>query len=276
MRTHTYEKVEEFLPDVEEFLLKHEASNNLPLGILYRIRDKGGQPYMAAVYGDDDYVKLVMLQTPPHFLIICGDGEVTSSLVTTVHEAILKQQAPGVIGERKLVEQVVQAWPRESSIVMKQRIYTCSKVHDIQYSEGSLQEATNADIETVAQYLVEFSQETPEATLTHAQATERAQQFVENKSAYLWKVKGSPVTLVCSARKTKSGIVVNAVYTPLEHRKKGYATSAVATLTNQLLQKNRFCALYTDLANPTSNHIYQTVGYKPVSDSLMVRLEREE
>ncbi len=30
--------------------------------------------------------------------------------------------------------------------------------------------------------------------------------------------------------------------------------------------KPSFCFLFTDLANPTSNHIYQTIGYEPVRD----------
>ena len=34
-----------------------------------------------------------------------------------------------------------------------------------------------------------------------------------------------------------------------------------------------FCFLYTDLANPTSNRIYQQIGYEPVTDALMVAFE---
>ena len=29
-------------------------------------------------------------------------------------------------------------------------------------------------------------------------------------------------------------------------------------------------SLYTDLANPTSNHIYQVIGYEPVTEAVMV------
>jgi predicted GNAT family acetyltransferase len=38
-------------------------------------------------------------------------------------------------------------------------------------------------------------------------------------------------------------------------------------MTQMLLDRGgRFCFLFTDLANPTSNSIYQTVGYRPVAD----------
>jgi uncharacterized protein len=35
---------------------------------------------------------------------------------------------------------------------------------------------------------------------------------------------------------------------------------------NLLAGGRRFCFLFTDLANPTSNSIYQQVGYRPVAD----------
>jgi predicted GNAT family acetyltransferase len=39
-------------------------------------------------------------------------------------------------------------------------------------------------------------------------------------------------------------------------------------LSQKLLDSGRrFCFLFTDLANPTSNHVYQAVGYEPVGDA---------
>jgi hypothetical protein len=44
-------------------------------------------------------------------------------------------------------------------------------------------------------------------------------------------------------------------------------------LSRQLLgEGNRFCCLYTDLDNPTSNAIYARIGYRPVSDASMYTL----
>lgn len=65
--------------------------------------------------------------------------------------------------------------------------------------------------------------------------------------------------------KTPNGIRINLVYTPPKYRKKGYATSCIAALSQTLLDAgHKYCFLFTDLANPTSNHIYQTIGYQPV------------
>ena len=75
-----------------------------------------------------------------------------------------------------------------------------------------------------------------------------------------------------SARPTKRAIAVNGVYTPLEWRRRGYATACVAALSELLLRGFEFCVLYTDLSNPTSNSIYTRIGYRPVRDFLMFDL----
>ncbi|OMI10137.1 hypothetical protein BTA30_20410 [Bacillus swezeyi] len=64
-------------------------------------------------------------------------------------------------------------------------------------------------------------------------------------------------------------MTVNLVFTPPAHRKKGYASSCVAALSRALLDEGfSFCCLYTNLDNPTSNKIYQEIGYRPVADAV--------
>jgi hypothetical protein len=68
---------------------------------------------------------------------------------------------------------------------------------------------------------------------------------------------------------TPRGIRIGAVYTPPQDRGRGYASNLVAAVSQAQLDAGRtFCFLYTDLANPTSNHIYRAVGYEPVSEAM--------
>jgi uncharacterized protein len=68
-------------------------------------------------------------------------------------------------------------------------------------------------------------------------------------------------------RETPNTVGIGAVYTPPQFRKRGYASVAVATLSQQLLDSGRrSCFLYTDLSNPTSNAIYARLGYEPLDD----------
>jgi predicted GNAT family acetyltransferase len=60
---------------------------------------------------------------------------------------------------------------------------------------------------------------------------------------------------------------IGPVYTPPAGRRHGYASSAVAAAARlALAQGAERCALFTDLANPTSNRIYADVGFRRLAD----------
>jgi len=90
----------------------------------------------------------------------------------------------------------------------------------------------------------------------------------------LWEDEGEVVSLSGWGGPTPNGIRIGPVYTPPEHRGHGYATALVAELSQRLLDGGRsFCFLYTDLANPTSNAIYERIGYVKVAEAAMVAFE---
>ena len=90
---------------------------------------------------------------------------------------------------------------------------------------------------------------------------------IADRLLYLWDVGGVPVSLAGGTRPGVHCISVGPVYTPPEHRCRGYASACVAALSQHLLDAGwEFCTLFTDLANPTSNSIYQKIGYRPVCD----------
>jgi hypothetical protein len=82
----------------------------------------------------------------------------------------------------------------------------------------------------------------------------------------LWDHDG-PVSCAAEARKTANGGAINLVFTPPSLRRHGYATACVANFCQHLLNSGwQFCYLHADLANPTSNSIYQKIGFAPVVD----------
>ncbi|WP_222426903.1 GNAT family N-acetyltransferase [Hyella patelloides] len=95
---------------------------------------------------------------------------------------------------------------------------------------------------------------------------ENCDRRLSQNSLYIWQ-NDVPVSMAGVSGATPNGIRINAVYTPPEYRRKGYAKSCVATLSKSLLDKGfKYCFLFTDLANPTSNRIYKKIGYEPVCD----------
>jgi predicted GNAT family acetyltransferase len=91
----------------------------------------------------------------------------------------------------------------------------------------------------------------------------------------VWEDGGAIVSLVGVTGPTPNGIRVGPVYTPPESRARGYASALTAAVSQAQLDAGRtFVFLFTDLSNPTSNHIYQAIGYEPVSDFEVWEFER--
>ena len=85
----------------------------------------------------------------------------------------------------------------------------------------------------------------------------------------MWEDVGQPVSLAGVGRPTAHSMSVGPVFTPVEFRGNGYATSLVAQVSQEILDSGKTMAtLYTDLSNPTSNAIYQRIGYRRVGDSV--------
>jgi predicted GNAT family acetyltransferase len=80
--------------------------------------------------------------------------------------------------------------------------------------------------------------------------------------------------MAATTRDSGTGCAINTVYTPPRFRRSGYATAVVAALSGRLLEAGRrFCCLYTDTANPTSNSVYAKIGYRPIRDDVQIAFE---
>ena len=66
---------------------------------------------------------------------------------------------------------------------------------------------------------------------------------------------------------------VGPVYTPNEQRGRGYASAAVAEVSQRILAGGARACLFTDQANPISNRIYEALGYRPVVDMANLLVE---
>jgi predicted GNAT family acetyltransferase len=87
----------------------------------------------------------------------------------------------------------------------------------------------------------------------------------------VWEVGGVPVSVAGRTRAVAGMVRVGPVYTPPELRGHGYAGAATAAVSQAALDDGiREVVLYTDLANPTSNALYQRLGYRPVEDRVVL------
>jgi hypothetical protein len=87
----------------------------------------------------------------------------------------------------------------------------------------------------------------------------------------LWEVRGEPVSLAGLSRRVAGMVRVGPVYTPPERRGHGHASAVTAEVSRAGLAAGaEEVLLYTDLANPVSNSIYQRIGYRQVEDRVVL------
>lgn len=87
------------------------------------------------------------------------------------------------------------------------------------------------------------------------------------------ELDGVPVHLTAVNPPSFGVVRIGPVFTPAEHRGRGYAGATVAALTQQALAAGHQPMLYTDQANPVSNRLYAGIGYEPVVDAVNLALE---
>jgi uncharacterized protein len=269
-----YPTADAFLARARADLERHEAANNLMIGIAVRLMEHPerikAQPYLATVE-DEGRLVAAAVMTPPHRVILHAESDNPAPLDLIARDLIAGGwSVPGANGAKATSGAFAEIWSARTGQPhrqgMHERIYELRKVTPPDPPiPGRLRVATEDDLPWACDWVWGFIQDAGvEGTIEGAR--EIAELRIEDRDLFVWK-DGRPVSIAAKTRHSTHGIVVSLVYTPPEHRRRGYASACVAALSQQLLDAGwRFCALFTDLANPTSNSIYQKIGYRPVAD----------
>ncbi len=264
----------QFLDSVRPFLLRREAEHCLILGLLDGLRageQWGSAPPLMGLVEKHGEVAAVALMTPPHNLILSwiADDSMIDAIANELHAAGVA--LPGVNSSAEVARKFAARWSELSGstfrIQMAQRIYQLSRVTRQARAAGQLREPGLSDDTLMRKWRAAFSVDAEGMDAEEAEKN-AAMALPKSRRLLLWEVDGSARSMAGFAGPTPNGIRVAWVYTPPENRGKGFAGACVAALSQKLLDDGRkFCFLYTDLANPISNHIYQTIGYEPVTDA---------
>ena len=98
---------------------------------------------------------------------------------------------------------------------------------------------------------------------------------IDDGLIWLWEDgAGTPVHLTGANHPANGVTRIGPVYTPRERRGHGYASRAVADVSRHFLDQGIRCCLFTDQANPTSNKIYEALGYRRVADMAALLITR--
>jgi RimJ/RimL family protein N-acetyltransferase len=288
MQFKLYTDVHAFYKDTYDVLMRHEAQNLIPLGNL--IMGHAGKDttdwrdpvnWLMATISDDKGIQLTAIMTPPHNITLYAtDNNINPEAITCLIEGLGDREIPGILTEKTLAEYFAKAYSLRKGLtfttIMSQRIYELTEVNPDIPKVGTVRLLEEKDMHFFPYWAEAFyaAANYGQTEMSIPQTAEPYLYRLASRKLYILEDNGIPVSMAGFTREMQTAIGVAFVYTPPYERGKGYATSIVAQISQLALDKRYTkCVLYTDLANPTSNSIYQKIGYRPVCDSLQLKVE---
>lgn len=231
-------------------------------GVIAGKRPRGLEDLWAVVEAGGVVVGLAM-HTPPHNIFLSRMmPEAASRLAGAVNE--LGRAVPGVTGEATAVEVFAARWAEltgaSTSVAVAMRMYRLGQLQAPAGVPGSARLAGTEDAGVVRAWFAAFHAETVRGA--EPDTARLADRRLGAGEVMLWTDRHEAVSMAgCSA--PANGVArVGPVYTPPGHRRHGYGAAVTASATGQALEKGAaHVVLYTDLANPTSNSVYRSIGY---------------
>jgi predicted GNAT family acetyltransferase len=260
-----------FCDKVIPYLLKNEAMNNLMLGICNSLKNNILQAELMMYLTNNSEVIGVALQSKKRGLVFSPMEKVAlDALASKVKiENILT-----LVGEKESTQYLVPLLEKRFGVkfelTMDQGIYELKKVIPAKKIEGQFRQAMDNDYDQVLSFTDSFVAESLPKEYNREHIVEMVSRRLKSRDFFFWDINAEAVSIAALGGPTTNGIRVGVVYTPKELRGKGFASATVSSLSQWALDQGyKSVFLYTDLKNPTSNSIYQKIGYRRVGDSLM-------
>jgi RimJ/RimL family protein N-acetyltransferase len=218
----------------------------------------GGQPVGAAM----------QTGTYPLFITPAPDPDTAMpALAAAVRRAGLT--LPGLHGPLAQAQAFSRAWEQQTGRPARpagrDRLYEIEAAPPLPDS-GSARPATEADLALATRWTRQFLAEALPEETTDAELSVRRR--LARGRLLFWETEDGPVSMAGITRPIAAVVRIGGVYTPEELRGKGFGSAVtIAAVRQGFADGAGRCILYADLANPTSNRIYQAIGFRPVGDS---------
>jgi predicted GNAT family acetyltransferase len=211
----------------------------------------------------------------PLFLLPMPD-EAAAGLARLLHER--GETAVGVNGAlpaaRRCAEELARLTGGTVEIAQHTRLHRLDELVPPRPTVGRLAAAGPDDVALALRWFDAFAHDAdeqagrePGSMHEMAETEESMLRRIDEGRVWLWlDPAGAPVHLT-GVNPPAFGVArIGPVYTPRQHRGRGYAGATVAALSRRLIDEGSVPCLFTDQANPTSNALYAGLGYRPVVD----------
>lgn len=270
------EDVEEYLAAAGDMLRSEPAQHTLLLTISETLRARGGHAFGQAdpLFGwwqEAGGVTAALLQTPPFPAVITPMPQHAATALAGVL-ASRGWDPRGVNGPAGTARGFAAAWQsqtgRDASVQRRSRLFRLAGLEPPAGVPGRARPAGPSDRDLLVAWFDAFRTEIGE---TNWHADEMVEDRLSYPSLAFWEDGGQPVSLAGRTRAVAGQVRIGPVYTPPGQRGRGYGGAVTAAVTQAALDAGAGeVLLFTDLANPTSNALYQRLGYRSVSDFLVL------
>jgi predicted GNAT family acetyltransferase len=263
-------RAEDFAARAERFLAA-KIERNVLATVLENVRSSqfaGADPLFACGTDDSGELRAVALRVPPWPLLAT---DIDASDANTLLDVWLREDPglPGVNGQPVTARAIAAGWAAitggSTRVRMREAMHVLEEVRDPpRRARGTLRAARSTERDVLTRWMRAFAEEA--GVLGADRAAEIVDAQLSRGRLFVWDDHG-PVSLVSISPTIAAVTRIGPVYTAPQRRRRGYASSAVAATSRRALAAGaQRCALFTDLANPTSNKIYADVGYRRLAE----------
>jgi GNAT superfamily N-acetyltransferase len=273
------EDLDEFAGQAGPFLRQRPAQNTVELTVIETLRATGLHTFGAdaPLFGwwqpPGGPVAGICLQTPPFPLLLASAPEqAVAELAASL--AASGRALPGVNASVAAAGQFAGHWRARTGATaaehMRNRLYRLGElVPPRPAPPGKARVAGDADQDLLVAWFRAFGREVP--VVADRDRARTIRDRIGYRGLMLWEADGVPVSMAGLSRQVAGMTRVGPVYTPPGLRRRGYAGAVTAAVSRAALDAGAAeVLLFTDLANPTSNSVYQRLGYQPVEDRVVL------
>jgi predicted GNAT family acetyltransferase len=223
------------------------------------------------VLADNGDLAGVAFRTPPRGLLLTGMPAAAAESLAR-HLVDLGVRLTDADGPAETVAGFASRYAALAGLatrkVMGQRLYRLDRVRPPAGVAGRLRQAVPADRDLLVAWSAAGIGEVHPDAPPYDPAEPVDRRIGRDGLLWVWEDAGQPVSMAWLSPAAAGVVRVSGVYTPAQRRRRGYASGCVAAVSQVALERGAAaCMLYTDLDNPTTNTIYQRIGYRPVAES---------
>jgi ribosomal protein S18 acetylase RimI-like enzyme len=271
MAWHLTADLEEFTTTADEFLRSRPVQHTVLLTLVGKLRRQGRH-----AFGPDDpifgwwqppggEIGGVLLQTPPHPVLF---SEIPPEAGPAAATALAGRPLPGVNLQAGAVDAFTSRWSRPFTVHMRTRLYRLESLTPPPAPAGAARTATAADRDLLLRWTDGFHEDIGERGQNIAGQVD---DLLEFGGVTLWESGGEPVSMAGRSRAAAGMARILNVYTPPDQRGHGFGGAATVAATRAALDEGvQEVVLFTDQANPTSNGLYQRLGFRPIEERVVV------